>query len=339
MGLGSNEREDVGSEAVAWLARVHAPEATEADWLALEGWLASASEHLAAYEKAERVSAELDAMAAELRLALVSSLTVAPSTVAPAPRRPAPRRGSSATRFVWRPLAGIAAAAAAAVLFVAVRPEAPVPTEVFQTQKGESRLLDLADGSHVHLNSGSRLTVRLEKKARRLELAEGEAAFDVAHDPNRPFLIAAGERTIRVVGTEFDVLRHDGRLRVTVRRGVVSVQSPEDGPQGQPILLRAGDQLEHQAGERAWMVQKVDPEPAFAWKRGDLVYRDQPLTEVVGDLNRYFETPVRVAGPAANLRFSGVLKLEGEEAVVRRLEAFLPVDAQRGPDGVTLRAR
>jgi transmembrane sensor len=334
MNLRADEREDVGSEAVAWLSRVHAPEATEADWLALEAWLAASPAHLAAYDSAERVSAELDALAPELRRALA-----APIATQPAPRRAPPRRHASSARRIWRPLAGIAAAAAAAVLFVAVRPEAPVPTEVFQTQKGESRLLDLADGSHIHLNSGSRLTVRLEKTARRLELAEGEAAFDVAHDPNRPFLIAAGERTIRVVGTEFDVLRHDGRLRVTVRRGVVSVQSPEDAPQGEPILLRAGDQLDHRTGERAWVVQKVDAEAAFAWKRGDLVYRDQPLGEVVGDLNRYFETPVRAVGPAADLRFSGVLKIENEAAVVRRLQAFLPVTARQGPEGVTLALR
>jgi transmembrane sensor len=142
-----------------------------------------------------------------------------------------------------------------------------------------------------------------------------------------------------VVGTEFDVLRHDGRLRVTVRRGVVSVQSPDETSRAEPIVLRAGDQLDHREGERAWVLQKVDPEAAFAWRRGDLVYRDQALADVVEDLNRYFETPVSVTGPAASLRFSGVLKIDSQEAVVRRLQAFLPITAARKGEELTLRMR
>ncbi len=322
----------VESEAVAWLLRVDAPDAVEADWLALEAWLAAAPRHRAAFDRAERVAAELSLAAGDLLLALDAR------PVAPAARRIKQRHAPAMRRF-WRPVAGLAAAAAAAVLFIAIRPPAPVPAEVYQTVKGQSRLLNLADGSRIHLNSGSRMMVRLEKGVRHVELAEGEAAFDVAHDPDRPFLIAAGERTIRVVGTEFDVLRHEGHLRVTVRRGVVSVQSPDGAPQVEPILLRAGDQLDHRAGERAWVLQKVDPEVAFAWRRGDLVYRDQPLGEVVSDLNRYFTTPVAVTAAAADLRFSGVLKIDTEEAVVRRLQAFLPIAADRTGEGVTLRMR
>jgi transmembrane sensor len=225
------------------------------------------------------------------------------------------------------------------VVFVTVRPAPPAPTKVFQTAKGENRMLNLADGSRIHLNSASRLTVRLERKARYVDLAEGEAAFDVSHDPARPFLIAAGERNIRVVGTEFDVLRHDGRLKVTVRRGVVSVERSDAGAGVKPVLLRAGDQLEHEAGETTSTLRKVDPEAVFAWRTGSLVYRNQSLGEVVDDLNRYFVTPLRVPGPAGKLRFSGVLKIDSEEAVVDRLQAFLPVVAERGPDGLTLKMR
>jgi len=225
------------------------------------------------------------------------------------------------------------------VVFVAVRPEAPVPTQVYQTAKGESRVLDLADGSTIHLNSASRIAVRLEPKARHVELTEGQAAFDVTPDAARPFMIAAGDRDIRVVGTEFDVLRHEGRLRVTVRSGVVAVQSPGSQARAKPVLLRAGDQLDRLPGSRNWTLRQVDPDDAMAWRQGDLVYRDQPLSEVVGDLNRYFATPVRVVGPAADMRFSGVLKIDAEETIVRRLQGFLPLEAERGPEGVTLRAR
>ena len=324
-------REAAERDAIAWLLRLDAPDAAEGDWLALQAWLEADPENLAAYDRAERVSVELAAASTDLVRGLDSRF-------ASQRRRPMGRR-FHAPAVVWRATAGLAAAAAAAVLFVAIQPQAPAPTEVFQTAKGQNRLINLADGSRVHLNSGSRLTVRLERKTRYVELAEGEAAFDVAKDAARPFLIAAGERSIRVVGTEFEVLRHDGRLRVTVRRGVVAVQSPYSvGPTG-GVLLRAGDQLDHQPGARISTVRRVDPDVAFAWRGGDLVYRDQPLGEVVEDLNRYFVTPVKVTGPAADLRFSGVLVIDGQDAMVRRLQAFLPLSVDRAGDGMTLRMR
>jgi transmembrane sensor len=339
------KQEAVADVAIAWLLRLNAPEATEADWLALQAWLKAAPENRAAYDRVEGVSHELTSAAADLLRALdapgPSLVPVAQPRRPLSPRRDAAHRNPWASRplrpAAWRAAGGLAAAAAALVLFVAVQPEAPVPAQVYQTAKGENRLLALADGSRVHLNSGSRIAVRFDRKGRHVELTEGEAAFDVAHDTARPFLIAAGERDIRVVGTEFDVLRHEGRLRVTVRRGIVSVQSPTDVVQAEPILLKAGDELEHRSGARLWTVRRVDPDTAFAWRNGDLVYRDQRLDEVVSDLNRYFSTPLQVEGGAASLRFSGVLKIDSEDAVVRRLQAFLPLSADRGREGVTLR--
>ncbi|HTI67743.1 MAG TPA: FecR domain-containing protein [Caulobacteraceae bacterium] len=325
-------RESAEREAISWLLRLHASDATEADWLAHRAWLEAAPAHRDAYDRTERVSAELSAAAPELVRALGSRIPGARRTRVAA-RRPMARP------MVWRAVGGLAAAAAAAVLFVAIRPVPPVPTQVYQTAKGENRMLELADGSHIHLNSASRISVRLERKARYVDLAEGEAAFDVAKDTARPFLIAVGDRSIRVVGTEFDVLRHEGMLRVTVRRGVVAVQPLQTAMRGEPVLLRAGDQLEHEAGGRVSTVQKVDPEAAFAWRGGDLVYQDEPLEEVVADLNRYFATPVRVTGPASDLRFSGVLAIDTEDQVLRRLQGFLPIAVDREPSGVTLRMR
>lgn len=322
------KQEGVGDEAAGWLLQIDSPDATEADWLSLELWLAAAPAHRDAFDRVERVQAELVAAAPELSRTFE----------APGPRRSHRGRAAQARGRIW-PAVGLAAAAAALVVFVAVRPDAPAPTQAFQTAKGENRVLNLADGSEVHLNSGSRLTVRMERDGRFLELAQGEAAFDVAPDAQRPFVIAVGERNVRVVGTEFDVLRHQGLLRVTVREGVVAVQPAQTRSPIEPVTLTAGQQFEHRQGAAIATVRAVDPEAAFAWRQGNLVYRDQPLSEVVEDLNRYLNTPIQAVGDAADLRFSGVLRLDSEEAVLRRLQAFLPVKIERGPQGVTLKAR
>ena len=104
-----------------------------------------------------------------------------------------------------------------------------------------------------------------------------QAAFQVAPDKSRPFLIAADDRRIRVVGTEFNVLDAQGLVRVTVRHGVVGVTPVSAAVNDEGVLLHAGEQLEHRAGEKVSVVQGVDPEVAFAWRRGDLVYRDRWL--------------------------------------------------------------
>jgi transmembrane sensor len=327
-------REAAAHDAAAWLLRLESPDAVEHDWLALQTWLEAAPEHRKAFDRVERVSAELALSASDLLRALDVRQTVSP----PPSRRRGARRARAFGR-IWT-AAGLAAAAAAALMvFVAVQPPTPVSADLYQTAKGEDRVLNLDDGSRIHLNSGSRIAVRLQQKARHVDLTEGEAAFEVTHDPDRPFTVAVGEREIRVVGTEFNVLNHQGRLRVTVRSGVVAVEAPGRAVQAEPVLLHAGDQLDHQPGANVWTVQRVDPEVAFAWRNGDLVYVDQRLDEVVRDLNRYFPTPVRVVGSAANLRFSGVLRIDTEDAVMRRLQAFLPISAEREGEGVTLRQR
>ena len=333
------ERETVEGDAIAWLLRLDAPDATEADWLAAGAWLEAAPEHREAFDRVQRIALEVTDAGPELLKALDAPAVAAAPRRQPWDRRAGGRRPQPVRR-IWRGAAGLVAAAAALVVFVVVRPpSAPTAAEVFQTAKGEDRVVQLADGSQVHLNSASRISVRLERTGRYVELTEGEAAFNVAKDPGRPFLIAAGERDIRVVGTEFGVLRHRGRLRVTVRHGVVAVQAPAKAAALEPVVLKAGDELDHQPGARLWTVRRVDPDAAFAWKNGDLVYRDQRLDEVVADLNRYFTTPVHVVGPAASLRFSGVLRIDSEADVVRRLEGFLPVTAEPAPNGVTLRMR
>ena len=323
--------ETAEQEAVAWLSRVDSLDAGEADWLELEVWLQAAPENRDAFDRAELLSAELTAIAP----ALLRALNARP--LAPAPRRPTRSRPEVAARRRWvYATVGLAATLAVAV-FVALRQPPPAPAQLYETAKGQSREVALADGTHIELNSGSRISVRLERDARRVEMTEGEATFDVAKDPNRPFLIATADRSIRVVGTEFDVLDSGGRLRVTVRRGIVSV-APVGGDIDK-VLLKPGQELDHVVGQEISTVRQVDPEIAFAWRKGNLVYRDQTLDSVVADLNRYFATPLRVVGPAGALRFSGVLRIDTEDAVVRRLQAFLPISVERASDGLTLRVQ
>jgi transmembrane sensor len=134
---------------------------------------------------------------------------------------------------------------------------------------------------------------------------------------------------VRVVGTKFDVRRRDGQLSVTVLRGLVEVST--DG-EDRPVRLRPGQMLEHVEGASGVTVRTVAADDQVGWRSGRLIYRDQPLGRIVGDLNHYFTRPLRLEGEnAANMRFSGVLIVDGQDAMVRRLTNLMPIvrDADR----------
>lgn len=311
-------------EAADWLTRLQRPEVDEADWLAFDAWLSDPGAQ-AAYDAVQAVDEEIFQRGAAVRGELAE------------PRRVAAKR---AFLIDWRWLGGLGAAAAAAAVAIAIAPWGdllPQPDTLYTTDKGESRTLELADGSRVDMNTDSHLSVRLDKDARRVTVHEGQALFDVAHDRARPFLITVGDETVRVVGTKFDVRRRDGQLSVTVLRGLVEVST--DG-EDDPIRLHPGQMLEHVEGASGVSVRAVAAEDQIGWRSGRLVYRDQPLGRIVSDLNHYFPRPIRLDGEnTATLRFSGVLIVDGQDAMVRRLTSLMPLSATPTNDAIVLRGR
>ncbi|RAK66578.1 FecR family protein [Phenylobacterium kunshanense] len=309
------------ADAAAWVARLEAGDLGDAEATAFDAWLSASPANASAFDTALAVSHDYSAAAL------------------PVARELARRRAPSASSAVGRrAFVGVGAMAAAAALAVVIAPELTVArTDTYETAKGEHRTVRLADGSVLDLNGGARLTVTLGRGSREVTLDQGQAVFDVAHDARRPFVVAAGDRTVRVVGTQFDVRRLDGKLSVTVARGAVEVR-PTDGAEGRSYRLRPGQRLEHREGQTTTTVAAADPAEVLAWRAGRLVYRGQPLSEVVADLNQQFETPIRIEDPAlAATPISGVLVLDDQAAVIRRLALLVPVSAVRSGPGVVLR--
>jgi transmembrane sensor len=311
-------------EAADWLTRLQRPEVDETDWLAFDAWLSEPGAR-EAYDAIQAVDEEIFQRGSAVRGELAE------------PRRVAAKRAFS---IDWRWLGGLGAAAAATAVAITIAPWGellPQPDTLYTTAKGESRTVQLADGSRVDLNTDSHISVRLEKDARRVTVHDGQALFDVAHDSARPFLITAGDETVRVLGTRFDVRRRDGQLSVTVLRGLVEVST--DG-EDTPVRLRPGQMLEHVEGASEVSVRAVAAEDQVGWRSGRLVYRDQPLGRIVSDMNHYFDRPIRLEGEnTATLRFSGVLIVDGQDAMVRRLSSLMPISATPTDDAIVLRGR
>jgi transmembrane sensor len=320
-------------EAARWFARLQDADSAGEVWLAFERWLSAAPDHMAAYERLEGLWVELDDLAPELGPALAAADSTAGT------RRGRPGRPRS-TRRRW--IAAVAAAAVAASLggVLLLRPglqPSLAPGVVYEASSGQIRHVTLADGTRLRLNAGSRLAVRLDGNARRVNMADAEATFDVAHD-GRPFLRRVGDSDVRVIGTEFNVRRREGRLVLTVRRGLVDVRS-DQAPE-RPIRLARGDQLTRDDASGRSVVASVDPNEAFEWTRGRVIYRDAPLSEVAADLGRRFGRPIRTADArTGETRFSGVLVLDDQQDVLQRLAGLTPVKVEDAPDGAVILRR
>lgn len=318
--------DSIRQTASDWFARLQGDAGLE-DWTAFQAWLEIDPAHAAAYDEVEALWVELEDLPADEKAIVVAPESVAENVVPFAPRPKPPTR-----RWMW---VGVATAAAAAVV-VAVLPQLTRPTYTdYVTKRGETREVALADGSRLTLGGATTLRVRLSSDQRDVTLVDGEASFDVAHLENRPFVVAVADREVRVLGTEFNILSHDDRLAVTVRRGLVSVSGGSDGA----VRLAKGQQLIHVGNAPASLVRATDPDAAFAWKSGKLVYRETPLAEVVADLNRYVATPIRLDPSAASVKVSGVLLIDEEAAMIRRLELFAPIVSQHSGGEIVLRAK
>ncbi len=219
-----------------------------------------------------------------------------------------------------------------------VRPPPPAWT-AFISVKGQSRRITLADKSVMRLNGATSVRVMFEDRVRRVEFEGGEAEFIIA--PNaRPFLMSVGRRGIRTRQADFNLRRY-GRIgevmaSLTVRRGHIDVE--QAGSKDPAHVLGPGDQLTWVDGQPESVQRKVDPNIAFAWQDRRLIYRQTPLKDVVTDLNRYVDRPISLAQSSLeDLKFTGVLNLDTENLMLRRLQAALPIQVQQQPAAIVLK--
>lgn len=207
----------------------------------------------------------------------------------------------------------------------------------FATSHGEQRSLQLPDNTFVRLNSDSAIEVRFSKTSRRVEVTRGQAYFEVAKDPTRPFGVRVGRLLIKDIGTSFDVYRQDGGTTVTVTEGRVQVWPAPPLPrntgwlggygqpapvlQGHPLLdLTAGHQARISASGLVQSQGPVDVEQATAWLQGNIVFDDESIAEVAAQFNRYNNSQISV-----NSRRIGALTISGTFAAhdVSTFVAFL----------------
>lgn len=275
------------------------------------------------------------------------------------------RRPRSQLRRVWLPLAGLAAALA--VAYVGWWRPAYYSGSAF-TEVGALRTLRLPDSTVLTLNTDSAISAAFSPGERRIRLERGEAHFVVAKNPARPFVVEVGGVLVRAVGTAFNVRIDPQTIAILVTEGKVGI---DDSRSGQSLLAhnsvsdRAALTLPStvpdypvlSSGRKAVVVRsslsgsspksveetvtRVSPseiERQMAWRDRRLTFLAAPLTDIVGEFNRYNRHKLIIGDPAlATKCFGGSFKPDDEEGFVRMLQENFGVHAESSEEQTVLR--
>ena len=181
------------------------------------------------------------------------------------------------------------------------------------TRRSQKSSLILSDGTRVTLNSGSKLSFpeNFKNDIREVRL-EGEAFFEVKHDPQRPFVVKAGDLATTVLGTTFNILAYpeNDEVQVTVATGKVQVAKSASEQQGAPfmeggsspertlapaasaVVLTGSEQATYYRSLDSLLVRTVDLTSYLAWKEGILYFDEKRFEEVVAMLEMWYDVDI-----------------------------------------------
>lgn len=301
--------QEIEVEAAHWLAQRNGERWDAGRQGELDAWIAADLRHRLAY---------LRLQAAWERADLLSGQAVA---------RPA--RQLFLQRFPgWRLAAGVLLACALSATLV---PELSWRQgEHYSTRTGENRTIALADGSRLTLNTATRLRSGPAGE-RKVWLDRGEAYFDIAHDPSRPFVVEAGASRVTVLGTRFTVRRDGDSTRVLVEQGRVKLSVDNTSVhigRNQEAIAEPGRVIRNE-------VSTTTTAQRLAWREGRIVFDQTTLGAAAGEFNRYNERKLVIADPAAaSLVIGGSFAPSNIDGFVRLLEQGFGLRAQRGSEKI-----
>lgn len=322
--------EDLQQQAWDWLQRLRSLQVSTRDADDFKAWLATSPAHADAYRAARQRWSQFKPLAGEL----LRTDPEAAAYHAHAMRRSfGPNLGRRA--FLGAATAGVAAAAVGVVM----HPPAglwPTPREWgadLRTGTGEQQAVTLAGQVQLTLNTRTSIRHRTAQDdgIDGIDLLEGEAAIDLPAGGSRPFLVAAGVGVSRSAFGRFEVRYLDGKVCVTCIDGELRVEHPNGTHR-----LRAREQMVY-ADDVLGNVVAADPARVSAWRRGELVFEQARLDEVIAEINRYRPGHVILRNDAARAqRVSGIFPIASLDQALSQLQHTFDLSARKLVGGYLL---
>ena len=347
--------------AAAWHESVHREYVSDDIRAAFASWMAEAPEHRAAYQEVERVWCNLKATAHDPEILALRHETALRLT----------RGNTKSTRaLMWGAVAIALLIVGAGLVFLGTHGHFPgaLLADAFGghrdgryiTATGERLAVTLNDGSQLTLNTQTELDVAFTRTERRVHLIRGQAIFEVAKDPGRPFVVEAHRRRFIAVGTAFDVRLDGARINVTMIEGTVRVeragdqtpaprpaavpgadsdttQATLDAPPGRQRIvttITSGEQLTVDS-ESQVRVHSADPEHVTSWRRGQIIFENERLIDAIAEINRYSDKKIELTEPAlADLRLSGGFATSRPAVFIEAITTYFPIRVEHADEHV-----
>ncbi|MDO9105928.1 MAG: FecR family protein [Methylovulum sp.] len=319
-------------QAIEWLIRLRTFELTESETREFADWLSHDLSHAHAFANAE-----------DLFEAMTQTVQMKTAVTAPKPNsgRPdisttvAPFRQRRPSRWLLIPLALTASWLFALNL---VLPEQASLWDAYlsdyHTGTGEQRTFQLTDGSLLFLNTNTAVSVDYQDATRQIILHHGQAQFTVAGDQARPFSVSTGELQVHALGTVFEVYRKaSGDIDIDVQEHAVAASLPAGGnnPKNTPVLIKQGQQLRYTHGSGILNApETADSELTGAWRQRQVIVKNQPLAELVAEIERYRTGRIFLGSDnLSKLRVTGLFSLADPEAALTKVRKILGLKETR----------
>lgn len=227
----------------------------------------------------------------------------------------------------------------------------------YATDIGGQQTVQLSDGTEVRLNTNTLIEVNYYDGKRNIHLYKGEAHFDVAHDPEKPFTVKARKGDVRALGTVFSVRVKNDRVNVIVEEGKVRIRANDFADQINSTVTTATEikpekqELEQKEKDKKTVVvasagknvifgeqeiesiiqeEKEEIERKFSWHQGMLAFDDEPLSDVIEEVSRYTSNKIIIADPKIRtLRVGGYYPIGKIQAIFDALELNLGLQIKK----------
>ena len=309
--------EQIDAQAAAWFNDRNDGAADQAEF---DAWIAKSPNNLLAYWRVE---------AGWERAGLLAAV-----------RPPKHNQSGSRDRGPWVLWFG-RVAAIAAVVGIGISATYEFSSDKFATYTtpvGGHRMVTLADGSQIELNTDTTVRVDAAGKDRRVELVRGEAYFSVKHDKNRPFVVDTGEQRLVDLGTKFLLRRNARSVKVGLFEGSVRLETPGLLASSPLAVLTAGDVAIAAPGKvliTRGATRELNAEAG--WRVGRLIFDHSTLAEAAAEFNRYNDRKLVIADAHVGaIKFSSAFPTSGVELFVRVTQKSLGLHVERRGDEIVI---
>jgi transmembrane sensor len=245
---------------------------------------------------------------------------------------------------IFKPLA-LAASVSFLCLFIWLSIPVDVQRNSYASLIGQQMDVTFDDGSIIHLNTNSRIETEFSDEKRIIKLIKGEALFEVAHDPNRPFIVYAGDRLVQAIGTKFIVHLKSENIQVTVTDGKVKMSKValntkltdikelnNTSIQKDDVYIAKGEKVIVGSNQvpKLTHLKAESIKRKLAWLDGKLIFDNEELFDVIEEINRYVDIEIVLKDPSLHeIRISGRFDLEDSEALIEAIELSFNMKSQR----------